>query len=193
MIERRQVDLARQIRRAQQRLDFGAEIQPPPDDGVVQRLDANPIARHEDASRPAVPDGEAEHAPKAADGRGAPLLVRVDDHFGVGRCIEAMTGGFQFRAKLAKIVDFPVEDDPHRPILVVNRLVPGGQVDDAQAPHSERYTLVDQHSFVVRPAMPDHVAHAVDQLAAFIERERVGDRRRFGESGYAAHKLSRCR
>ena len=49
----------------------------------------------------------------------------------VGR--ETMTGSLQPRAQRLEVVELAVEDRPDGPVLVGNRLVAAGDVDDAQA------------------------------------------------------------
>ena len=110
---------------------------------VVQRLDADAIARDEQRARSRVPDREAEHAAQPGDRVRAPLLVGVNDDFGVGRRVERWPAASSSRAQLAEVVDLAVEHDPDRAVLVVNRLMAGRQIDDAQAAHPERHALVD--------------------------------------------------
>src|SRR5262249_55493018 len=117
-------------------------------------------------------------------------LVRVDDDLGIGCRVEAMAGSLELGSQFAKVVDFTVEDDPDRTILVVDRLVAGRQIDDAQAPHSECDPLIDPRAFVVRATMADDVAHPAHERAA-----RFGSEGRSGggglyETGDAAHEWS---
>jgi hypothetical protein len=39
----------------------------------------------------------------------------------------------------------------------------GGKIDDAQATHAERDTLLDVESLIVRAAVPDDLAHAMEE------------------------------
>ena len=153
----------------------------------MERLDTDAIARDEETPRPRVPDGQPEHASKPAHRRRAPLFVGMHDRFGVGGGIEAMACRFQLATKLAKVVDLPVEDDPHRLVFVVDRLMAGREVDDTQAAHAERHAITHQHTFIVGTTMADHVAHAVNEITAVVRPERIGDRRRFDETGNPAH------
>src|SRR5262249_38046751 len=149
MIEGVEIQIAWQIRRLEQRLDLRSEVHAPADYSVVQRLDADAIARQQQGSRPLVPDRQTEHAAEPRDGIRSPLLIGVDDRFRVGGRVEAMSGRLELAPQLAEVVDLAVEDDPDRPILVVNRLMPGRQVDDAQTPHAERRLAVDEYAGVV--------------------------------------------
>ncbi len=187
MIERVEIDVARQIGRAQQRLDLGSEIQPAVDRRIVQRLDADAVAREKQRLRSGIPDRQAEHAAQPRDGVAPPLLVCVDDRFRVGGRVEPVPVRLELGAQLVVVVDLAVEHDPDGAILVVNRLMPGREVDDAQAAHPKRHLLVHPHALIVRSAVADDVAHPVDERAAGVQGERDGGGRRLDETGYAAH------
>ena len=61
------------------------------------------------------------------------------------------------------------------PIFVVDRLLPRGQVDDAQPPHPEADARLDVDPLVVGPAMPDDVAHPVHEAEfGVVARMRKG-------------------
>ena len=60
------------------------------------------------------------------------------------------------------IVDLAVEHDQDVAVLVRDRLVPAGQVDDAEPPHAEADPALDERAPVVRAAMADRVAHPAD-------------------------------
>src|SRR5580704_7115296 len=100
----------------------------------MQRLDPDAIARQQQRPRSPIPDGEPEHPAETADGGGTPLLVRVNDRFRVGAGVEAVPRGLELPPQLTEVVDLAVEDGPDRSIFVVDRLVAGGEIDDAQAP-----------------------------------------------------------
>src|SRR5262249_7015245 len=73
MIEGVEIQIAWQIRRLEQRLDLRSEVHAPADYSVVQRLDADAIARQQQGSRPLVPDRQTEHAAEPRDGIRSPL------------------------------------------------------------------------------------------------------------------------
>src|SRR2546426_3316086 len=106
-----------------------------------------------------------------------------------------MPGRFELPAQFAKVVDLSVEDDPDRAILVMNRLVAGRQVDDAEASHAERHTLVHQQPLIVWAAMTNRLTHTMDQLTPLVLTEGADGAegaeavglRRFGESGNSTH------
>ena len=84
MIDRVEIDVAPHLRCAQQRLDLRPEIQPSTCFRVVQRLDADAIARQQQGAGPRVPDRQPEHPAQPGDRVRTPLLVGMNDRFGVG-------------------------------------------------------------------------------------------------------------
>ena len=59
---------------------------------------------------------------------------------------------FKLPPQLAIVVDFPVEGNPEAAVLVRNRLVPAGKVNDAQPAVREAEFAIQVKAFVVRPA-----------------------------------------
>ena len=59
-----------------------------------------------------------------------PLLVTVNDHFGVGACVKTMAALLELGAQFLEIVNLAVEDDPDRFFGVRHRLVTAGQIDN---------------------------------------------------------------
>ena len=64
---------------------------------------------------------------------GAPLLIGVDDHFGVGASAKMITTLLQFRSEFYVVEDFAVEHNPDRAVLIAQRLLTGGQIDYRQS------------------------------------------------------------
>ena len=121
------------------RLDLGAEEQPVAGERPVERLDAEAVAREQQAPPRRVPDREREHAAEALDAVVAPLLVGVDDRLGVASaCGSGGPRASSSRPDVGVVVDLAVEDDPDRCRPRSKRLLAGGEIDDAQAPVAER-------------------------------------------------------
>ena len=189
MVERVDVQIARQVRRFEQRLDLRAEKEAAVDHGIVQRLDADAVARDQERARTHVPDREAKHPSQPPDRRHAPLFVRVNDRLRVSRRIEPVSCLLELVPKFTEVVNLAVEHNPNRTVLVVDRLVPGRQVDDAQPAHAEGHALVHQQPFVVGPAVANHLAHPMREISGFLRGERGSCRWRLDESGNATHKV----
>jgi hypothetical protein len=98
----------------------------------------------------------------------AVLIVSMDNRFGIAVGIEGMAQLLQLFSELKIVVDLAVEDYPRRTFLIVNWLLAALQVDDGQAAHSETNGPINVKAIVVRPAVPDRIAHARQQL--FVDR-----------------------
>ena len=88
----------------------------------------------------------------------------MHDCLGVAARVEAVPGGFEILPELAEVVDLAVEHDPDRFILVVDRLMPGCQIDDAEARMAQANAGLDAEARAVGSAMPDGGHHPLQQL-----------------------------
>jgi hypothetical protein len=66
-------------------------------------------------------------------------------------------------SQLPVVVYLPVEHGPDRSVLVAQRLMPGLEVDDAQAAMAHAYPMVDELALVVRTAMHDGIHHPMQE------------------------------
>jgi hypothetical protein len=195
VVERGEVEARFHRAGRKERLDLAAEVQAAAALRVMQRLLPGAVAREQQRPSRLVPQRDAEHAAKAPERVFAPRLVRMHDRLGVARRVEAVPERLELGAELAIVVDLAVEDDPDRAGLVVDRLPPAGQIDDAQATHAEAHAGADMDAFVIRAAVPDHLAHAVHEVELrFLPRRRqrpaaLGD---VGKTGYSTHVRSSC-
>ena len=74
-----------------------------------------------------------------------------------------MAARLEVGAQLAIVVDLAVEDDPDGAVLVADRLVAAGEVDDAAAAACPRPTrAVDVDAFVVGAPVNDGLTHRPD-------------------------------
>ena len=103
--------------------------------GVVEGLLPHPVAGQEQFL--AVPEREGEHADEAVQALLTPLLVGVDDDFGVGLGSEPVAG-LQLLAQLFVVEDHPIENQRDGAVLVGHGLLAGFQVDDLEAPVPQR-------------------------------------------------------
>src|SRR5262245_29173754 len=79
--------------------------------------------------------------------------------------MEAVTERLQLGDQLLVVVDLAVVDDDDRLVLVVQRLLPGRDVDDGQAPVPERNAGLMMLAPRIRTAMRLRVIHAPQQSA----------------------------
>ncbi len=106
----------------------------------------------------------------------------MNDGFRVAVGAVLMAAGNQLLAQCAVVINFAVEDDPKRTVLVRNGLVACLQVDNAEAAHADPGSAIGVEAVVVRPAMRHGMAH-------FAQRRRTGPRvaPEFKNAGDAAH------
>ena len=150
------------FRKRKNRLQLRRESDPVLGLGVVKRFDSQAIARQHEALLPDVPDGEGEHAPQVIDAAWAVVLVQMNDGLGVALGAEPMAVSHQLAMQFLVVVDLAVEDDPHGPVFVEHRLLSAFEIDDAEAPHAERDTVLDVNALLVGAAMHHHSTHRTD-------------------------------
>ena len=148
----------------QQRLDLRPEHEAVVEQGIVQGLDAYAIAREDQPALPRVPDCEGEHPAQPIHEVDAPLLVPVDEHFGVAGRSEAVSVRLELLAHLGEVVDLAVEDRPYGAVFIRERLVAGGKIDDAQAPMPQPDPFPEIETVRVGPAVPDGICHRAEQI-----------------------------
>ena len=105
------------------------------------------------------------------------LFVKMNQSLGVAGGLEVMAARDQVRAQFLVVVDLAVEDDPHGTVLIGYRLVAGGEVDDAEAPHADGAAAIDVEALVVGTAMANLVAHRLHErtFGGLIEQDETGD------------------
>ena len=165
MVERAPVERARDVGELEEGPELRRKQQPAIDLGVIERLDPDPVSGQEQLSSAVVPEREGEHATQIVDTPRPVFLVQVHDRLGVARRPEPVTAGLEVGPQLGEVVDLAVEDQPHRAVLVGDRLVAGGEVDDAEAAHPEHRAGPRVEAFIVRAA----VDHGAAQGAHLIE------------------------
>ena len=158
------VELALDVRKLQERLELGSEQEPPVDFGVVEGLDPQPVARQQESLPALVPERQREHSRHLLHAPGAVVFVEMHDRLRIGRREEDVSAPLQALPEALEVVDLSVEDHPDRAVLVAQRLVPRAEVDDAQAAHSEARTAGQVYPLVVRAAVDQGLAHALDLL-----------------------------
>jgi len=90
------------------------------------------------------------------------LFIEVNQRFGIAVRVVGMTRLLEFRAQLAVVVDFSVEDHPDALILVVDGLVAAGHVDDGEPAHCEADASAHVGATVVRAAMVERCVHPLE-------------------------------
>ena len=185
--ERVLVDPGGELRMIEEGFDLGAEDHVAPGgEGVVERLDAEGIARAVEGAGLRVPDREGEHAAELFRDALAPFLVAVEDGLGVAAGLEDIALRDELVAQLHEVVDLAVEDDGDRSVVAVHRLGTACEVDDREAAESERDGVAvvfsrDEIAVGVGSAVDDAVRHFVKNGLPLIDDA--------GESCKSAHSV----
>jgi hypothetical protein len=165
IIERLPVQPTRHVFVLQDRLDLRREPQLAIAHVVVERLDADAVARDPQQLLARIPDRKREHPAQLLHRLDAVLLVRVDDDFRIRPALEQVPAPFEFGPQFEVIVDLPVEHDLDRTILVRHRLSPVlRQINDAQPAMAQRNVIVAKERMLVGPAMRDDIRHPLDEF-----------------------------
>jgi len=106
-------------------------------------------------------------------------------YFSVGSTAKLVSAFFQIDAQLTIIVDLAVQYYGDALVLIEDWLFTSDEVDDREAPHSERCSVGDEKSFRVRAAMNHALAHRVQEFS--IARARWLVCISCCPAGYSAH------
>ena len=157
-MDRRDVQFARKGFEREKRLQLGRKRDSAIRRPIVQRLDAEPIPRNEEALGAFVPDREREHAAQPMHHVHAIILVQMHEHFRV-RPRPHLVPRRERGAKRVVVVDLSVEHHVHGGVLIGDRLGPPVHVDDAEAPHSQRHSWSNVVAFFIGAPMTNGTAH----------------------------------
>ena len=92
---------------------------------VKEGLDAETVSGKEKFLSGTVPQGKRKHAIKSTEAGSAPLLISVDNNFGIGLGVESITRLLQFQPELLEIVNLSVIYNTYFAGLVAHGLVSG--------------------------------------------------------------------
>ena len=163
-VDRLVVEVVRHEAAREDALQLGREDQEIAGFRVVERLDAEAVARDHRPPFAPVPDGRAELAAQVLRIPGAVLLVEVRQDLRVAAARERVTASLEAGADVLVVVELAVLDRPDVPVLARDRLVTARDVDDAEPSDAERDALREVRPAVVRAAMRHGVRHAVEDV-----------------------------
>jgi len=141
------------------RLDLGGKDQGSVPYRVVQRPDAEPVPRNEQALAAAVPERKGKLAvePRKA---GEPILFeQVEDDLRVGVRVEPVPVSDEFLLQLQVVENLAVEDDPEGLVFIVDRLHPALYADNAEAGLAQHGMVVDVQSAFIGTPVAQHAQH----------------------------------
>ena len=122
---------------------------------VVERLDAEAVAREHEPAAARIPQGHREHAAEPLEAVLAELLVQMDDDLDVAGGREAVSASLQLGAQLDEVVELAVADDGDAAVLARDRLVARLQIDDGEPAHRERRAAARHVPGRVRPTVAE--------------------------------------
>ena len=158
------VEVVREVRSARRAESSEAKLRAPSarSRGAAScRGDRAPAARRcQRVSR-----GEREHPLELFHAFRAQLLVEVNDHLGVAVRPERVAAALEAAPQLPVVVDLAVQDNRHRAVLVVDRLIARLEVDHPEALNPQPHLGIEVNAARVRSAMLLGRAHRVDRLA----------------------------
>src|SRR5205085_1227890 len=105
---------------------------------------------------------------QAFDARVAELLVGVDDGLGIRARVELVAARFEVALQFLVVVYLAVEDDADARVAARHRLVAAGEVDDRESPHADGGAAQHLGPLLVRPAVLDPPAHAVEERRTLL-------------------------
>jgi hypothetical protein len=170
--ERNPVHVMRHERMLQKRLELRSKKKRPVLPHVVEGFLAHAVARHKQLPLSRVPERKRKHAVQAAEHAFPILEVEVKQHFGIGARSKAVAFAFEFGAQFKEVVNLSVEDNARGAVRTPHGLMPSLEINDAEAPMSQRYVLVQIETAVVGPAMAEHVTHGAQRLLRLMPRGR---------------------
>ncbi len=135
-----------------------------------ERLFAEAVARHEEVLAARVPDRKREHPAQALDAALAPMLVRAQQHLGVGIEREAAAERLELASQLAKVVDLAVERQDQAGVVGAHRLARALGIDDGETPVAEDHALAGTRRPFPEPvavgaAVGEALEHPLDRRA----------------------------
>src|SRR5205823_3582357 len=106
----------------------------------------------------------------------------MDNGLGIGARLEGMPFGFKVSSQFLVIIDFAVEHDDDRAVLVEHGLVTSLEINDAQPPVRKTDARRNVEAFIVRAAVNDRVGHLPDQCRVDSPFVAI-----IKDAGYATH------
>src|SRR5262249_1617244 len=95
------------------------------------------------------------------------LFVETKYDLRVAVSLKATAARFEQLARFEEVVNFAVENDPDRAVVVGHRLVAAGAVDDAEPAHGDDGVGLGMNAALVGTAVDQHGVHAVDDVRIY--------------------------
>src|SRR5205085_9316702 len=116
---------------------------------VVERFDAETIARDQQPLLPPIPQRECEHPAQMKYEIRTKILIQVHDHLGIAPGGQLVAARQQLLLKRREVVNLAIEHDRYGAVLVGDRLPAVVNIDDAQPSHAHTDVRPNEETFVV--------------------------------------------
>ena len=172
------------IRITEKRAKFGSEEKFSAMVGVVERFNAEGIAREDEAFFAGVPDGEGEHAVESGETVGPVFGPSLEKNFRIGLCAEGGSAGFEIAAEFEVVIYLSIKNDVPASICGGHGLGSAGEIENAEAAVAEADGGISVGALGVGPSMKEGVGHSGEGRLRFSGVVSVG-----GKSSNAAHRI----
>ena len=146
-----------------ERLHLGREVEGSVVDRVVQRLDAEAVARREQRAVAVIPDGVRELTAQRMHGPRALRFIEMQRDLAIRARSEGVPLALELRADALEVVELAVVNQVKPAVLARDRLVARRQVDDAETrvPEPNATARLEPDALRVRPAMGEATSRAM--------------------------------
>ena len=134
--------------------------------GIVERPDAETVTGQEQFAFREIPDSKGPLSVEPIHAALALFLVEMEEHFRVGTRCESMSLLNQVFPELDVIENLSIECDPQSALRDGHRLMPAGQIDNAQPGMGETDRTMAVDADIIRTSVADGPDHLVQQFLA---------------------------
>src|SRR5262249_26592382 len=130
---------------------------------IVVGFDPKPVSSEQQLLLAIVPDGKGKHSTKMGDEVFTELFIEMNQTLSIGGGHQSMSTLCKIPSQFSKIVNLPIEYNPDRLVLVVDRLSPSLHVDNGKPSHTQAHSISKIEPVVIGTSSCDERAHASDQ------------------------------
>jgi hypothetical protein len=106
-----------------------------------------------------IPEGKCELPVEVFKKLRTFFLIEMHEDFSVCVCVKLMPSGHKILPEIRIIKDFTIVDDPDGPILIVDRLITPGQIDNTQPCMCQADLLVEVYPEGIGTPVSNHSQH----------------------------------
>ncbi len=163
LIKRDRVDLCREVRNLEKRLDLGCEIERAALQSMEERAHPHAVAREHHPVPACIPDRKGEVAVQEGETFFAHLFIKMEDDLRVARRAETAAPCAQLVTQFNIIEDLTIEGDRQLATRIGHRLLAVAKANDGQPDMAEARARGRKDSMLVRPAMANRGRHLFEK------------------------------